>query len=151
MTLNEQLINLKNYNVGFNIYCDNVIVNVNYPEGWSTLPLGESDVKMFFEEGKYYYCLPIEKDTNMIFDIIHKTIQYNQELEEKVKLFNEKVNELKQLFIDEGYDSLKTLSFVMSRKRARKKKDEPSPIPAKLDIEETDPGMATESAMSKED
>lgn len=152
MTLNEQLINLKNYNVGFNIYCDNVIVNVNYPEGWNTLPLDGSDVKMFFEEGKYYYCLPIEKDSGMIFDIIRKTIQYNLELEEKIKLFNDKVNELKQLFIDESYDSLKTLSFVIPRKRTRKKRAVRQPDTDNTNIkEEANTDAIQESVNSEED
>lgn len=124
MALDEQLIKLKNYNIGFNIFEDTVVVNITYPKGWNIIPFENDDIKMFCEEGKYYYCISVDKDTNLIFEAIQNTIKYNQDLEKKVTLFNQKVNELKQLFIDEGYAELQTLEFSLRKKRGRKKKNE---------------------------
>jgi hypothetical protein len=42
---------------------------------------------------------------------IEKVIGYNKEKEEKQRLFNEKVSELKNLFEKEGLDGLKSLKF----------------------------------------
>lgn len=122
MVLDEQLIKLKNYNIGFNIFEDTVVVNITYPKGWNILSFENDDIKMFCEEGKHYYCISVDKDTGLIFDAIQDTIKYNQDLEKKVTLFNQKVNELKQLFIDEDYTELQTLEFNLRKKRGRKKK-----------------------------
>lgn len=121
MTLNEQLMRLKDYNVGFNVYEGSVIVNVTYKKGWDIIPVDNSDVEMFCEDGKYYYCMPIDEDINLIFGIIEDTIKYNQDMEKKIQLFNQKVDELKQLFINESYDSLLSLSFDMRKGKKRRK------------------------------
>lgn len=123
MTLNEQLMRLKDYNVGFNIYEGSVIVNVTYKKGWDIIPVDNSDVEMFCEDGKYYYCMPIDKDINLIFGFIEDTIKYNQDMEKKIQLFNQKVDELKQLFINESYDSLLSLSFDMRKGKKRRRTD----------------------------
>lgn len=124
MTLNEQLMSLKAYSVGFNIYEGTVVVNVTYPNGWGIINPNVDDIKMFSEEGKYYYCISIDKDINSIFELIDATIEHNKELEAKVALFNNKINELKQLFIDESYETLLGLTFNFKKKRKYSKKNE---------------------------
>lgn len=117
MTLNEQLVKLTAYNVGFNIYEGTVIVNVTYPSGWIVANPEDEKVKMFKEEGKYYYCLSMDDNVNEIFTMIDGTIDFNKELEEKTKLFKDKVGELQQLFVNEELDILKTLEFKLKKKR----------------------------------
>ena len=128
MTLNEQLMSLKAYSVGFNIYEGTVVVNVTYPNGWGIINPNVDDIKMFAEEGKHYYCISIDKDINSIFELIDATIEHNKELEAKVALFNSKINELKQLFIDEGYETLLGLTFNFKKKRKYAKKSEKKEI-----------------------
>ena len=123
MTLNEQLMSLKAYSVGFNIYEGTVVVNVTYPNGWGIINPNVDDIKMFADEGKYYYCISIDKDINSIFELIDATIEHNKELEAKVALFNSKINELKQLFIDESYETLLGLTFNFKKKRKYVKKN----------------------------
>ena len=46
-----------------------------------------------------------------VFSIAKKIIKNNQEEEEKIKLFNDKVEELKTIFLTSPLDKLKDLSF----------------------------------------
>ena len=55
-----------------------------------------------------------------IFEMIDDVITYNVELEEKVKLFQIKVAELKALFTEESIETLNTLEFKVKRKKVKK-------------------------------
>ena len=46
-----------------------------------------------------------------VFIAAKKIIKYNQEIEEKSRLFNEKMDELKKIFLETPIDELKTISF----------------------------------------
>ena len=46
-----------------------------------------------------------------VFTVAKKIIKVNQEEEEKIKLFNDKVEELKTLFLNSSLDKLKDISF----------------------------------------
>jgi len=46
-----------------------------------------------------------------VFIAATKIIKYNQEIEEKNRLFNEKMDELKQIFLETPIEKLKTISF----------------------------------------
>lgn len=58
-----------------------------------------------------------EKSINHIADNIKNIIKFNKELEAKEKLFNDKVNELKNLFEKQNLQSLNELKFEFSPKK----------------------------------
>ena len=49
-------------------------------------------------------------------------IKTNQEEEEKIKLFNDKVDELKTLFTNSSLDKLKEISFIKEKKNGSYRK-----------------------------
>jgi hypothetical protein len=46
-----------------------------------------------------------------VFTVAHQIISYNEEETEKIRLFNQKVEELKTLFLNSPLDKLKDISF----------------------------------------
>jgi hypothetical protein len=52
-----------------------------------------------------------------VFTAAHQIIQNNEEEEEKIKLFNQKVEELKTLFLSSPLDKLKDISFEKQLKK----------------------------------
>ena len=88
-----------------------------FPSTWSILKSQVDESKTVFhkndEKGKTVSFLS-EIDEESISETIlkiEKIISFNKEKEEKQRLFNEKVNELKNLFEKEGLDGLKSLKF----------------------------------------
>ena len=70
------------------------------------------------EEGQLalsFICDFTSKDVEMIYDNIIGIINFNLEREEKERLFNEKVNELKTLFDSQKLDLLKELKFDINQ------------------------------------
>lgn len=120
MTLNEHLIKLSEYSVGFNMYEGTIIVNVLYPKKWSILKPMSENINITDDKGRQYYWANLA-DINELFDLIYDTIDYNKAIEEKAKLFKEKINEMQQLFINEDLDVLKTLEFKIKKKKSTPK------------------------------
>lgn len=70
------------------------------------------------EEGKLalsFVCDFTSSDVEMIYENIIGIINFNLEREEKERLFNQKVNELKTLFDSQKLDSLKELKFDINQ------------------------------------
>ena len=67
-----------------------------------------------------------------IFDAVEYTIRFNMEAQERLTLFNEKVEELKKLFVKESLERLRTVSFVFDKreKTTQTKDKEPSAMDA---------------------
>ena len=65
-----------------------------------------------------------EDSVGVISDNLKNIIQYNLELEEKDKLFQNKVNELKTIFEKQNLNNLKDLSFEMKPKSTKIKLDD---------------------------
>lgn len=91
--------------------------DVVFPSTWSVLKSQVDETKTVFhkndEKGKTISFLS-EIDESSITETvvrIESIINYNKEKEEKQRLFNEKVNELKNLFEKEDLDGLKSLKF----------------------------------------
>lgn len=72
-----------------------------------------------------YYCAPANKVSfEEVFKSINDTIEYNMDLERKVQLFREKVNELQTIFAEEDIDVLKTITFKYKKPKKRNHKVE---------------------------
>lgn len=64
-----------------------------------------------------------EESVGIMTDNLKNIIQYNLELEEKDKLFQNKVNELKSIFEKQNLNNLKDLSFEIKPKTTKIKLD----------------------------
>lgn len=96
--------------------------DINFPNGWK-LPKKYIDensvVENQTEEPNVRFLSFVsafdETSIKNILDSIKNIIKYNKEREEKEKLFQDKVNELKTLFEGESLDKLKNLVFELDK------------------------------------
>lgn len=124
MNLQEKIISLSEYKLGFNIYSGHTIINVTYPKEWSVIKPENQEITFAQDEVNtetYFYSAPITFDMNNIFEIIEATIEFNKEMEKKILLFQEKQKELQNIFIEESYETLETLTFSFKKKRKSQK------------------------------
>lgn len=120
MNLQEKIISLSEYKLGFNIYSGHTIINVTYPKEWSVIKPENQEITFAQDEVNtetYFYSAPITFDIKNIFDCIETTIEFNKEMEKKIQLFQEKQKELQNIFIEESYETLETLTFSFKKKR----------------------------------
>ena len=109
MNLQEKIISLSEYKLGFNIYSGHTIINVTYPKTWSVLKPENENITFARDEvnkDTYYYSAPITFNMEEIFQNIEATIEFNKEMEKKIELFHIKQSELQNIFIDESYETL---------------------------------------------
>ena len=88
------------------------------------------------ETGEYYFCAEISAGFDTVFDAIDHCIQENKDAMERAKLFQDKINELKEIFGNEQntIKKLRTLTFTFppQKKEITKKK---SPVDEVADKE----------------
>lgn len=61
----------------------------------------------------YYIAYSPDLSFVELFDCVAEMIQYNLDKEKKTQLFNEKIQELKKIFLEGDYDDLKKLDFKL--------------------------------------
>lgn len=157
MNLQDKLISLSEYNISFRINDGNIIVSIEYKDGWTIISPEDSDVKLMKSKEKnvFYYCTNMDGDKSHIqgiFDTIEETIRFNKESEATVELFKVKIAELEKLFSEKSYDELKTLKFTTktvktSNKKSKPKKDvgeKENAVTEKVDDEQKDAETATD-------
>lgn len=123
MNLQEKIIKLSEYKLGFNIYNGYTIINITYPKEWSIIKPDSKDITFAQDEVNtetYFYSAPITCDMSVIFNCIEATIEFNKEMEKKINLFQEKQKELQNIFIEESYESLQSLTFSFKKKKYKK-------------------------------
>ena len=104
--------------------------DVSFPNTWK-LPKKYVDEEKVMEQSSkienhrfFSFVSEISEDSvGLISDNLKNIIQYNLELEEKDKLFQNKVNELKTIFEKQNLNNLKDLSFEMKPKSTKIKLD----------------------------
>ena len=124
MKLQDKLMELAEYGIGFNMHTGHVMVNITYKPGWTVIrPVDETVTFMGDEENEnlYYYSAPMTTDMSAIFSAIDDTINYNKELEEKVLLFKEVVGELQEIFSKTPLSMLKNLTFSIPEEKPKQK------------------------------
>jgi hypothetical protein len=105
--------------------------DVSFPNTWK-LPKKYVDEEKVMEQSSkvenhrfFSFVSEISEDSvGAISDNLKNIIQYNLELEEKDKLFQNKVNELKTIFEKQNLNNLKDLSFEMKPKTSKIKLDD---------------------------
>jgi hypothetical protein len=140
MTLQERIQKNEQYFKGMEIINNTVIIKVLYGDKWGAYPSQDEKVKVakseeianeWFYYGDYTYTIIDE-----IFDLIEETIDMNLSAIERLELFNQKINELKEIFANESLQRLKTLVFhfeeIKKPKRKKNKKNIEEAIIASL-------------------
>lgn len=125
-SLQDKLVELSEYAIGFNVYDGNFLVHITYHEGWAVIEPSDSSITFMRDKkdgNTYYYSAPLTTDMSKIFSAIEETISYNKELEEKVVLFKEKVEEMQELFSRKSISELRKMRFdIPSSQRTEKPK-----------------------------
>lgn len=128
MNLQDKLMSLSEYNIGFTMYDGNFLISIKYKDSWSIIS-PEDDAIAFMKDDNspnvFYYSTPLNDETQHlqhIFDTIDETIAYNKELEQKVELFKQKTEEMQTLFAEKSIEELMTMEFTFKTKRKTTKK-----------------------------
>lgn len=116
MTLQERIEKIKPCFKGFNIDAKDgaSVLLVKFPAGWQIPETVSESFNIQTEtrpEGTYFVT-EIENGIDGLFDAVDYIIEYNQSIIEKSEILKEKINELKDLFVHESVEKLKTLRFT---------------------------------------
>lgn len=121
----NRIIALSEYQIAMETIVDSdnstMVVSLKYPKNWKVIKPDEtSDIKTFSDGGSTYYWVDDSVDISSILDLIDETIELNKDLEERVKLLQAKVDELKDIFMEEDLEKLKKIRFVFTTPRGRR-------------------------------
>lgn len=125
MTLQERIKKNEQYFSGMEIINNTVIIKVVYGDKWGAYPSQNELIKVaksedvaneWFYYGDYSYTIIDE-----MFDLIEETIEMNLSAIERMELFNQKFEELKELFSNESLSKLKTIQFTFSEEKKNKR------------------------------
>ena len=129
MTLQERIKKNEVYFRGMEIVNNTAIIKVLYGEKWGAYPSPDERIKVAKSEEVpnewFYFSDYTYTVIDEIFDLIEETIDMNLSAIERLGLFNQKMEELKELFANESLVKLKTLTFHFEEekpKRGNKKK-----------------------------
>lgn len=142
MTMQDILIELSDYDVNCQIKNGFFMIGVRFNKNWQVLEPTNDLIEFVPQNGMHYYGASIQDVTfDEVFQCIKDTIEYNKDLERRLVLFQEKIEELRELFKDEDFDKLKTLEFVFkpieekkNNKKTVAKKDKPKKEKIKSDV-----------------
>lgn len=128
MNLQDKLISLSDYKIGFTMYDEKFLVSITYKDTWSVIMPEDKEITFMKDEKHdniFYYTTPLNGDPQHlqhIFDTIDETIAYNKELEDKVVLFNSKIEEMQDIFSKKSIDELRTMEFTFKTQKRKAKK-----------------------------
>lgn len=126
MSLQERIQKNESYFKGMEIVNNTVIIKVLYGEKWGAYPTADERIKVAKSEEVpnewFYYADYTYTIIDEIFDLIEETIDMNLSAIERLNLFNQKMEELKELFASESLPKLKTLSFHFEEEKQKRNK-----------------------------
>lgn len=118
-----------------------IYVIVSFPQRWiiddEILDKYGVNVVDGKEPGEYYFCAEMETGFDVVFDSVDHCIQVNKDAMERAQLFQEKINELKEIFGNEEntIKKLRTLEFTFPRQKKESKRISPLEEVAKKEME----------------
>jgi hypothetical protein len=126
MTLQERIKKNEAYFRGMEIVNNTAIIKVLYGEKWGAYPSQDEHIKVAKSDDVpnewFYYADYTYTIIDEIFDLIEETINMNLSAIERLHLFNQKMEELKEIFANETLDKLKTIQFKFEEKKSKRKK-----------------------------
>ena len=154
MNIDDKIRSLGSFFKGLNVVNNGAtfFVLVKFPDTWKVFD--EEGLKTRYgvfigkkEEG-LYFMTDAENGFDNIFDAIQEVVNDNRSLEEKAELFKTKTEELRDLFVSEPLEKLKTLEFTFAvKKSARKPKNAVKNENASVQVEEP---VVVESPVAEE-
>lgn len=101
-----------------------IYVAVSFPNGWMVDNKTETKFKVqsATQQGITFFWTNITNGEGCVFDAIEYNIKQNREAQEKIKLYNQKVEELRDIFEDEDntIEDLRALTIVIPKKETSK-------------------------------
>ena len=126
MTLQERIKKNEVYFRGMEIVNNTAIIKVLYGEKWGAYPSPDEKIKVAKSEEVpnewFYYSDYTYTVIDEIFDLIEETVDMNLSAIERLGLFNQKMEELKELFANEPLPKLKTLTFHFEEEKPKRNK-----------------------------
>jgi len=115
--LYDTIISLRPYFFSLREIEDTVSLDMKFPTFWNYNYQDETIQVMSQDKNENYilvsFVSPSTKDGYInVISVVQGIIKFNKELEEKEKLFQEKIKELKDLFANESLDKLKNINFI---------------------------------------
>lgn len=125
MSLYKEIKNFGNYFNSIRIHENLLIVDLILPSNWedekilrqTTIKDGENTVQLKVNKrgdnskAVSFYSIFDENGTSSLVTEIKKVIKWNKDLEEKNRLLEEKIVEMKKIFIENNIDSLRNLKI----------------------------------------
>lgn len=125
MSLYKEIKNFGNYFNSIRIHENLLIVDLMLPSNWedekilrqTTIKDGENTVQLKVSKrgdnskSVSFYSIFDENGTSSLVTEIKKVIKWNKDLEEKNRLLEEKIIEMKKIFIENNIDSLRNLKI----------------------------------------
>lgn len=121
MDITKRIEKVKEYFIKFNIDDEAITLALKFPTKWA-IPNAEflkEQYNVVAGATPYgvIYATELANGFEKIFDAVEYTIRFNMEAQERLTLLNEKVEELKKLFVGESLEKLRTLNFVFDKKK----------------------------------
>ena len=128
MDLKNRIEKIGDYFKSCNIAERVIYALVNFPNQW-IVPDKDTIKEMYGVEvtkdsttNCFYFFTTINNGTDAVFDAVEYTVTINKAIEEKSKLFEKALNDLKEMFTNEDdINVLKTLTMSFKSKKAKKK------------------------------
>lgn len=123
----KELISLTPYLGSIRVIENVITIDVLFPQDWKILKkyvdeksVVENDSPSQEFRAFSFVCEISEENFSNIYTSVINIIKFNKEREEKEKLFQEKVNELKSVFDKQSLDELKELKFNILKETKNK-------------------------------
>lgn len=142
------------YNISIKITEGYYLIGIHFPQKWKVIEPQDTSIKYLNDDEDktmFYYMTQVVNGTKGIFESVDETIAFNRELEKKTDLIREKIVELRDLFVNETYENLLTLRFVVGEEkkvkgRGRKKVVKETETPAGKEVIEKKAETPSEGA-----
>ena len=128
MNLNQRIENTKPYFLQFNVLAeeDAIYAVAKFPQGWQIPDKAalKNTYKVELAPMQNGMCFVTETKNgpDCVFDALEYVIKFNKCAEERKELLVAKINELKNLFVTEDIEKLKTLTFTFEKKKNKQGK-----------------------------
>ena len=124
--MQKRIEKINNYFNDFKVSDGFVFISVTFPKKWQ-IPSNELLEEMFKvkcvnknDGSGHYFFSQIENGMYNVFDSVDFTIDFNLSLEEKSNLLQEKIEQLKSLFVELPIEVLRTIEFKYSVNQPKK-------------------------------
>lgn len=122
MMIEEIFTKLADYDINCRTYEGHFLVTLKFDDNWTVFEPMDERVQCRAYHDRYIYCAPVaDGGLDAIFKAIQDTVNYNEDAERKMELFQQKTEELSRIFIDNPYEKLKDITFTFQKKPKKRR------------------------------